>query len=146
MQVEIKISTDIKEPYVVIHTPVLTPEVNSLAKKLTQPNQPLSLTIKQEDTYHILALDDLYMVRMENQQPILYTENMQYISHKKLYELEALLGDNFFRISKTTLVNLKKLDSVEPTFNTSMLLKLKNGCTDYISRKYLPEFKKYLGL
>ena len=28
----------------------------------------------------------------------------------------------------------------------TLLLKLKNGCKDYVSRKYLPEFKKYLGL
>jgi len=27
-----------------------------------------------------------------------------------------------------------------------MYIKLKNKCKDYISRKYLPEFKKYLGL
>ena len=31
-------------------------------------------------------------------------------------------------------------------FGGIMLLVLKNGCKDYISRKYLPAFKKYLGI
>ena len=30
--------------------------------------------------------------------------------------------------------------------NDIVILKKKNGCKDYVSRKYLPEFKKYLGL
>ena len=48
------------------------------------------------------------------------------------------------QISKSTLVNLSYLDSIEAGFNGTLLLKLKNGCKDYVSRKYLPEFKKYL--
>ena len=50
------------------------------------------------------------------------------------------------QISKSTLVNLAYMDSVEAGFNGTLLLKLKNGCKDYVSRTYLPKFKKYLGL
>ena len=38
------------------------------------------------------------------------------------------------------------MDYVEPTLGGLMLLVLKNGCRDHISRKYLPAFKQYLGL
>ena len=50
------------------------------------------------------------------------------------------------KISKTTLVNLQYIDGVEASFGGTMLLILKNGCKDYVSRKYLPSFKEYLGL
>ena len=50
------------------------------------------------------------------------------------------------RISKATLVNLSYMDSIEPGFGGTLLLKMKNGCKDYVSRTYLKEFKKYLGL
>ena len=50
------------------------------------------------------------------------------------------------RISKGTLANLSCIDHVEPTLGGLMLLVLKNGCKECISRKYLPAFKKYLGL
>ena len=48
--------------------------------------------------------------------------------------------------SKSCLVNLKVLDSVESSFGGALMLKLKNGLTDYVSRTYLPAFKQYLGL
>ena len=62
------------------------------------------------------------------------------------YELASQLGKGFMQISKSTLVNLSYLDSIEPGFSGTMLLKLKNGNKDYVSRTYLPAFKKYLGL
>ena len=60
--------------------------------------------------------------------------------------MEKLLGSGFMRISKSTLINLKQINSVEPSFHGTMLVILKNGNKDYISRKYLPAFKKYLGI
>ena len=69
-----------------------------------------------------------------------------FVSKKRLYELSSQLGKQFMQISKTTLINLSYMDSIEPGFSGTLLLKLKNGCKDYVSRKYLPEFKKYLGI
>ena len=90
--------------------------------------------------------DRIYMVRVEAGDTILFGKCSKYRSRKRLYELEKQLGKQFMQISKSTLVNLSYLDSIEAGFNGTLLLKLKNGCKDYVSRKYLPEFKKYLGL
>lgn len=49
-------------------------------------------------------------------------------------------------ISKSALVNLDHLDHVEAEFGGLMRLTLKNGKSEYVSKHYLPEFKKYLGL
>ena len=83
---------------------------------------------------------------MENTETIIYTERKQYRSRKRLYEIGEQLGNQFMQISKSTLINLSCMDSIEPGFSGTLLLKLKNGCKDYVSRKYLSEFKKYLGL
>ena len=86
------------------------------------------------------------MVRVEDGDTMLYGERQKFRSRKRLYELSAQLGKQFIQISKSTLVNLSCLDSIEPGLGGTMLLKLKNGCKDYVSRKYLPDFKRYLGL
>ena len=86
------------------------------------------------------------MVRVEDGDTIIYGEKNKYRSRKRLYEIGQQLGKQFMQISKTTLINLSYMDSIEPGFSGTLLLKLKNGCKDYVSRKYLPEFKKYLGL
>ena len=75
-----------------------------------------------------------------------YGEKQKYRSRKRLYEIGQQLGKQFMQISKSTLINLSYMDSIEPGFSGTLLLKLKNGCKDYVSRTYLPEFKKYLGL
>lgn len=94
----------------------------------------------------ILRPEEIYMVRMENKEAVIYCEDKKYLSGKKLYELEEMLGENFMRISKSTIVNLKEIASVEPSFNAMMYLVMKNGCKDYITRTYLAQFKRYLGL
>lgn len=50
------------------------------------------------------------------------------------------------RISKTTLINMNTAQSVQPYFGGTLHITLKNGLTDYISRKYLRDFKEYLGI
>lgn len=40
----------------------------------------------------------------------------------------------------------EEIQRVESSFSGTLLLKLKNGCKENVSRTYLPEFKKYLGL
>ena len=77
---------------------------------------------------------------------MIYGAKQKYRSRKRLYELAEQLGKQFMQISKTTLINLSYMDSIEPGFSGTLQLKLKNGNKDYVSRKYLPEFKKYLGL
>ena len=94
----------------------------------------------------ILNPNDVYMVRVENEKVILYGEDRQFLSNKRLYQIAAQLGKDFIQISRFTIVNLKFIDSVKPSFNGLMHISLKNGESDYISRKYLTSFKKYLGL
>ena len=86
------------------------------------------------------------MVRIEDGRTIVYTESKQYDGGKRLYEFETMLGEGFMKISKSALINLHRIACVEPTLGGLMLLVLKNGFKEYISRKYLPSFKKYLGL
>ena len=56
------------------------------------------------------------------------------------------LDSNFVRVSKSTIVNLRKIKRVAPSLRGMMFIELKNGLKDNISRKYLPEFKKALDL
>lgn len=144
MRVEIKISDEIKEPYAVIFSNAVTAEVQRAVDFLG--NSGALITATENERITVLQPEEIYMVSVENEQTIIYTKSKKYRSQKRLYQLEEMLGNGFMRISKSTIVNLKQIDCVELSFKGMMKLVLKNGCQDYISRKYLPEFKKYLGL
>ena len=145
MKVEIQIQKDLREPWAVIHAGELTPEIQRAAALLEGEGGGSVVAEKQERLF-VLRPEEIYMIRVENEKTLIYTRDESYLSGKRLYELETALGGGFLRINKSTLVNLQRLDYVEPILGGLMLLVLKNGCRDHISRRYLPAFKQYLGL
>lgn len=145
MKVTVDISAEYKEPYDVIYTDKVTEEIQRIIDTFSTNESPITALQNEEDII-VLQPKEIYMIRVENGDTIIYGETQKYRSRKRLYELGVLLGKQFMQISKSTLINLSYMDSIEPGFSGTLLLKLKNGCKDYVSRKYLPEFKKYLGL
>ena len=145
MKVKIDISAEYNEPFAVIHTDKVTDEIQRIIDILGTSEAPVT-ALKNEEDIIVLQPKDIYMVRVEDGDTVIYGARERYRSRKRLYELASQLGKQFMQISKTTLINLSYMDSIEPGFSGTLLLKLKNGNKDYVSRKYLPEFKKYLGL
>lgn len=144
MKVELKISAEVEIPYAVVYCSELSDEVQRILS-VFQTSESV-ITAADQNKIAVLKPEEIYMVRVENEKTILYGREKQFVCGKRLYELEKLLGKGFMRISKSTIIQLKRLESVEPSFNGMMLLMLSNGCKDYISRKYLPDLKKYLGI
>ena len=145
MKVSVELSTEYKEPYAIIYTDRMTDEIQRVIDGFSL-NESTVTALQNEKDIIILLPKEIYMVRVENGDTVIYGKDRSYRSRKRLYELEQQLGKQFMQISKSTLVNLSYMDSVESGFSGTLLLKLKNGCKDYVSRRYLPQFKKYLGL
>jgi DNA-binding LytR/AlgR family response regulator len=145
VKVSIDLSPEYREPYAVIHTDKVTDEITRIVEMFSSNETPVT-AFQNEEEIVVLKPGEIYMVRVEGGDTLIYGEKQKYRSRKRLYELAEILGRQFMQISKTTLINLSYIDSIEPGFSGTMLMKLKNGNKDYVSRKYLPEFKRYLGL
>ncbi len=146
MKVSVELSVEYKDPYVVIYADEVTDEIQRVLELLRDQKEAFITALEKEENIVILQPKEIYMVRVEAGETIIFGEKQKFRSRKRLYELEQQLGRQFMQISKSTLVNLSYMDSIEAGFNGTLLLKLKNGCKDYVSRTYLPKFKKYLGL
>ena len=144
LKVELKISKEVKEPYAVIYSDSLTDEITSAVMYLE--NTGKIITGEDNGRIAVLQPSEIYMVRVENERTVIYGENKKFLSPKRLYQLEQQLGNGFMKISKSTVINLNHIKCVEPSFKGMMSLVMKNGLKDWISRKYLPDFKKYLGI
>lgn len=145
MKVKVDISPEHSDPYAVIYTDKVTDEIQRMIDMFSASDAPVTALLNEEDIV-VLKPEEIYMVRVEDGDTIIYGAKERYRSRKRLYEMGQQLGIRFMQISKTTLVNLSYMDSIEPGFSGTLLLKMRNGCQDYVSRKYLPDFKKYLGL
>lgn len=146
MKVNLFVSRDIEEPHADIHTNELTDNVSKAISILESDESKDMLAVKNGPDIALLEFSDVYMLRVEDKQVKVYTQNSDYLIKKPLYQVEETLSGDFIRISKTTIVNLKKIQRVAPSLKGMMFLELKNGLKDNISRKYLPSFKEGLDL
>ena len=146
MKVNLFVSRDIEEPYADIHTNELTGNVTKAISILESEDSNEMLAVKKGSDISFLEFSDIYMFRVENKQVKVYTNDQEYVIKKPLYQVEEGLDKSFVRISKTTIVNLKKIERVAPSLKGMMFIELKNGLKDNISRKYLPSFKEALDL
>ncbi|WP_294008068.1 LytTR family DNA-binding domain-containing protein [Methanobrevibacter gottschalkii] len=146
MKVNLFVSRDIEEPYADIHTNELTDNITKAMSILESDDSNEMLAVKRGSDIALLEFSEIFMFRVEDKQVNVYTENQEYIIKKPLYQVEETLTSDFVRISKTTIVNLKKIKRVAPSLKGMMFIELKNGLKDNISRKYLPEFKRALDL
>lgn len=146
MKVNLFISRDIEEPHADIHTDKLTDNISRAMSILESDESNDMIAVKNGSDIALLQLDEIFMFRVEDKQVKVYTESSDYLIKKALYQVEEVLNTDFIRISKTTIINLKKIKRVAPSLRGMMFIELKNGLKDNISRKYLPDFKKALDL
>lgn len=76
-----------------------------------------------------------------------YTENETYEATSRLYKIEeSLQNTKFARISKTAIANLGKMRSIKPAENSRLIATFLNGEKILVSRQYVSEIKKKLGV
>ena len=146
MKVNLFVSRDIEEPHADIHTDEMTDNISKAISILESDESNDMIAVKKGSDIALLQLDEIYMFRVEDKQVKVYTESSNYLIKKALYQVEEVLDSDFIRISKTTIINLKKIERVAPSLKGMMFIELKNGLKDNISRKYLPDFKRALDL
>lgn len=101
---------------------------------------------RQERLFRILPSAVYYFEAVDNR-VFAYLEKEVYETKLKLYELEErLAGTDFFRASKSTVINLAKVESLSPAFNGRFEAAMKNGEKLIVSRQYVPVLKEKLGL
>ena len=91
-------------------------------------------------------LSQIYYFESVDDKCFAYTKDACLDMRCRLYEIEQNLDFRFFRCSKSMICNLRKIRSVKTESNARMRAELFNGEVVVISRSYVKELKKKLGL
>ena len=91
-------------------------------------------------------LTQIYYIESVDKRTYVYTKGDCYESRDRLYELEEKLGMYYVRISKSMIVNLRKILHVSAEPGGRMVAVLLNGERVIISRSYVKEIKRRLGI
>lgn len=143
MDVEIELIEKEKAEMVLICCHEIREEIREIADFVQSIQGMLSGTMN--GAQYEIAVSDLYYIESVDGRTYLYTQKNVYETAYRLYELEKLLKPKRFqRISKSVLVNLMKIQSIQPALNGRFTILLKSGEKVIISRNYVKAFKAAL--
>lgn len=145
MKVNVVVEPELEEEYAEIHVKGITDEITRLSKVIQNKSQAITGMDEYERNV-VIEETDIVALHAEKKWCRIYTDTSNYSCRKRLYEVENMLGADFMRISKSIIVNLRKIESVEAVFNGMLLLRMKNGSKEYVSRTYLSQMKEYFGI
>ena len=147
MRVELQIDANCEEPFAVLHISKLTTAVQEAIKILENEGIQRMITAQAEGKVFVIEPEMIEVIRTEGRELVLYSKSKErYLLSKPLYELEALLGNDFIRISKSAIINFRRIHHAEASFNGTMEVVMKNGIEEVITRSYKKQFKERLGV
>ena len=144
-----KIEIDINEKYSDVSVMIKAPEISQDIEKIISMMRMINmqLAVKKEDETYLLDTDKILYIEAVERNTFVYTKDATYQSDLKLYEIEQqLLEQNFIRISKQSILNLRKIKSLKADINRKIRVTLVNDEQVIVSRMYAEELRKRIGV
>ena len=135
-------SARLPEPEIIIRGDIASPEVCALLQLLQRKASDKVLLYREEEQF-IIPAGDIVFLETAGNRVLAYTQTEIYDSKLKLYELKELLAAHpFAQISKSTIVNIDHVKSIQAEFSGNYRIRLKCRKESLtVSRKYFKEFK-----
>lgn len=127
----------------VIRCRKLTPDIRKAVLLLEQNVKQIAAKYRGEKIF--LNQHEILYFESVNEKVFAYTKEREMQTEYTLNELEKLLGeDGFFRCSKSFIVNIDKIVSLQSEVGNRIDAKLENGEHLIISRRYAKELRRIL--
>ena len=144
-----KINLDIDGRYddteVIIRAPHLNNDIERMVAMMRMID--MQIAVRKDNETYLLDTDKILYIEAVDRKTFVYTNSENYESELKLYELEQQMTErDFLRISKQTIVNLRKIKSLKTDVNRKIRITLQNGEQIVVSRMYSDELRRKLGV
>lgn len=145
MKIQVNESSTYEEMEIVINCKSVNKDIEKVMAMLRVLD--LKLTgMKDKETYILEASKILYIDTVDKK-TFFYTEKEVYETPLKLYELEEqLVTSDFFRASKSCIINFNQIKALKPDIDGRILVTMNNGERLMVSRQYALIIKQKLGV
>jgi|SRR5690625_1014101 len=146
MKITIQVDENINEEEIIIKCKDLRDDVyeiqNQISRILSKGKQ---IVFYKEDTEYFIPLNDILFFETEGEGIFGHSREAMYQVRYRLYELEEILPFHFIRISKSTILNVQHVKSINRNILSSSTVEFqKTHKKTYVSRHYYKDFKKRL--
>lgn len=142
-----KINIEQSDVYDEVEITIKCNKIDESLEKLLSSIRLYNSTIsgKKDDKIYFLKPEEVLYFDTVDERVFIYTIDNVYETNLKLYEIEERFsGTSIIRVSKSTVLNVLKIDCVSPLSNGRIEAMLQNGERIIISRQYVPVFKNKL--
>ena len=145
MKIVINETKDIEDIEIVIDCKTIDENVSRIISKLKALEE--KITGNKDGKIFILDTNDIFYFESVDKKTFVYMDKEVFETHLRLYELEdKLRNTDFFRASKSTIINLRKVKNIVPMFGGRIEVLLDNKEKLVISRQYVSVLKNKLDL
>ena len=145
MQIRPVIDKAYRETQIHVCKDTLDEEVKNILSELhTLFDETLSGT-DEKGNRCLIKPAEVFSFYAEGQRVFAMDHTHRYSLSKKLYELEESLGSHgFVRISKSEIVNVKRIRSLDMSISGTIRVIMKNGYETFASRRNVAKLKELL--
>ncbi|TWT11050.1 LytTR family DNA-binding domain-containing protein [Streptococcus sp. sy004] len=105
------------------------------------------IPIKTADRIVMLAVADVVLVEVSGDDLLIKTEHQTLVFRERLYRFkEKLPTTDFVQVSRQTIININHLKSLEASFSGNLLAHLTGGLKTSVSRRYVKDLERILGI
>lgn len=104
------------------------------------------IPLKTSERIVTVKRDELIKVEVQGTSLTYYTLGEVVKTNGRLYQVLENLNDDFVQVSRHSVINLNYLESLESGFAGNMVAILAEGLKSDVSRRYLPDLERELGL
>ena len=145
VKISMQIDGTFQETEILIRSPKLTPELEQVLAALHLLERKITVT-NGEDTTVLDAAEIVYAESVDRK-TFVYTGTDCLETKLRLYELEELLEPcGFLRVSKSCLVQMRRIRSIKSDLARKLRLTLETGEQIIVSRQYADTLKQKLGV
>ncbi|MCB2288589.1 LytTR family transcriptional regulator [Clostridium sp. CS001] len=146
MKVEIRYINSPEEECAVLQVYQNHPEIMKLQEMIEKGiYQTVTIPCFLGEKRYSISCEHILYIETIQELLFVYTGSTVYEAKKRLYELEDILPQQFARVSKSVIINLKQVQYYSPLANGLMKATFYNGMETYISRKYLRLLRTKIG-
>lgn len=147
MKVRIEIDETLLEEEVIIKCQKIDSKVEELSSFIADiTKNKTKIIFYKDDKEYYLSLDIILFFDTDGNTIYAHTIDNTYRVKYRLYELEKILPNNFLRISKSSIVNINQVFSINYNFASSSLIEFyKSHKQVYASRAYAKQLRDRLG-
>lgn len=146
MKIRLELDGSITNEEVVIRCRTLSEEVQRIQKVLAEvAGRNPQFVFYKGDTEFYLSLEDILFFETEDKVIFAHTASDLYQVKYRLYELEEFLPGYFLRVSKSTILNVNKVYSIQRNLTASSIVAFQNTHKQvFVSRHYYKLLKDKL--